>query len=1175
MSNRNLYLMRVMLTALTSALAMAAAPAQAQLTDLSSTPLSSSANLSVLPNLLFTLDASGSMSFDYVTDNVGVYDSLDNTTNYMCKTDANTNNACMRMDPPFSASQVNGVGYNPQTTYRAAFKFDGTTYPKQTNASSVLCDPFNGQTCKAMYQAYFKNTYDPAQNPVGNWYGTGTAVNIQTNFPEVVYCRSTAGVVTNPDQCRSNGLSNSSDVRQTGNPFRYSNARWGSPTPGAGYLGGAYPEMAAIHEFWRSGTGGTVDVTTAYPHGYPACTYPCTPSTNLNPGAPYPTLSTFQIIPRTGTGTATGGFDSCTGSTCTTTLTVTKLTSANSLQYSSGSGPSGGTLGSGGFDMIVAFKNGSGGCSSGAGARCTVYVTAPNHGLIAGDQIKVYLTSGANTNVISSNGAIVTVLATPAPTATTFAYTNGGAGADNSGSTGFYQKTSLYNVPKLKLGGALTYQVDPIEYCSDVALTTARPAAAPASHSRHRYGIARASSTRTVGTAQRAMNRKGTQPRCQKKFDDGRGYIYARYGQFTRTDLSSAGSYGSRPTRTDCVAAPVCTGLEEMTNFGNWFAYYRNRMLMMKTSSGIAFSPIDKRYRVGFIIINPGTISASNYLKISDFDSTQKSAWYNVFYAQEPAGGTPLREALARAGRHFAGKTSGINANMTPDPVQYSCQQNFLLLTTDGYWNGNAGVQVNGSSAIGNPDSDVNLNLKANNNKLTMPIWDGGTPFNPDPSDSAYSSSNTLADTALYYYQTDLRPAGSIGALGTPVDTDNVPNSDKDGATWQHMVTFGLGLADGLLEWRSDYESPGAPGDFTNIKNGSGVCPWDLNRCQWPMPHQDSPSAIDDLWHAAVNGRGTYFNARDPLSLQYGLNTALTNINLRNASAAAAATSTPNITATDRTIYLSTYTTVQWNGQITAELIDPNTGDIIPTPVWQAQGIVQSMVAPNSDTRRIMMFSNGSPNKLKDFQFSNMTTTPVNEQDWFQNKCIPLANMTQCATLAPTVQTSANSGQNMVNFLRGQTGFEATAYRDRQFSLGDTVNAVPLYVGRPRMSFSDPVTPDYPTFATAQKNRTPALYVGANDGMLHVFNGNTGAELWAYVPRMVAQNMWKLAEYTYATKHLYFVDGSPVSGDVYDTSAGHLEDHLGRRLECRRAWVLRAGRHRSEYSKGALGILQR
>ena len=44
------------------------------------------------------------------------------------------------------------------------------------------------------------------------------------------------------------------------------------------------------------------------------------------------------------------------------------------------------------------------------------------------------------------------------------------------------------------------------------------------------------------------------QPRCQKKFDDGRGYIYPRYGQFTRTDIASGSSFGGRPTRKDCAA---------------------------------------------------------------------------------------------------------------------------------------------------------------------------------------------------------------------------------------------------------------------------------------------------------------------------------------------------------------------------------------------------------------------------------------------------------------------------------------------------------------------------------------------------------------------------------------------------------------------------------------------
>ncbi len=41
-----------------------------------------------------------------------------------------------------------------------------------------------------------------------------------------------------------------------------------------------------------------------------------------------------------------------------------------------------------------------------------------------------------------------------------------------------------------------------------------------------------------------------------------------------------------------------------MTNFANWYSYYRTRMQMMKTSTSHAFKTIDSRYRVGFITIN-------------------------------------------------------------------------------------------------------------------------------------------------------------------------------------------------------------------------------------------------------------------------------------------------------------------------------------------------------------------------------------------------------------------------------------------------------------------------------------------------------------------------------------------------------------------------------------------
>jgi len=52
------------------------------------------------------------------------------------------------------------------------------------------------------------------------------------------------------------------------------------------------------------------------------------------------------------------------------------------------------------------------------------------------------------------------------------------------------------------------------------------------------------------------------------------------------------------------------------------------------------------------------------------------------------------------------------------------------------------------------------------------------------------------------------------------------------------------------------------------------------------------------------------------------------------------------------------------------------------------------------------------------------------------------------------------------------------------------------------------------------------LYIAANDGMLHALNGDTGAEMWAYVPKILLPKLYKLAESNYASGHQYFVDGS-------------------------------------------------
>ncbi len=122
--------------------------------------------------------------------------------------------------------------------------------------------------------------------------------------------------------------------------------------------------------------------------------------------------------------------------------------------------------------------------------------------------------------------------------------------------------------------------------------------------------------------------------------------------------------------------------------------------------------------------------------------------------------------------------------------------------------------------------------------------------------------------------------------------------------------------------------------------------------------------------------------------------------------------------------------------------------------------------------------------------------------------------------LALTPAQLANAtGENLLNYLRGQKGFDENAvdpdnkvFRKRQAVLGDVVDSTPAFIGKATFSFSDP---GYATFKTAQETRAETVYLGANDGMLHAFDADTMQERWAYVPTMVIRDMWKLADAAY------------------------------------------------------------
>lgn len=133
--------------------------------------------------------------------------------------------------------------------------------------------------------------------------------------------------------------------------------------------------------------------------------------------------------------------------------------------------------------------------------------------------------------------------------------------------------------------------------------------------------------------------------------------------------------------------------------------------------------------------------------------------------------------------------------------------------------------------------------------------------------------------------------------------------------------------------------------------------------------------------------------------------------------------------------------------------------------------------------------------------------------------------------------------------------------------LGDIIDSTPLVVSKPAEAY-DLLYGDnsYATFKSHYLNRRQVVYTGANDGMLHAFNGgyyysslgklclqppadstsaptdcNTsssvtkhplGGEIWAYVPGNLLPHLRWLTSTSYKAQHVFYVDGNPVATDA-------------------------------------------
>ena len=346
------------------------------------------------------------------------------------------------------------------------------------------------------------------------------------------------------------------------------------------------------------------------------------------------------------------------------------------------------------------------------------------------------------------------------------------------------------------------------------------------------------------------------------------------------------------------------------------------------------------------------------------------------------------------------------------------------------------------------------------------------------------SMTRRLSNIARDYWADDLR-----------LDLDNqVPTSPRNPASWQHMNTSVAGLYGGVTG-TIDPEAA-----FASLSDNSFI--------SWPNPFRapnrgENTAQIDDMLRAAVDSRGEFFNAEDPATFTEKLKEMLINIRREASSTSVTNSLTSGSTYGNFRVFEARFNSEDWTGQLLAYPLLSN--GTLGAVEWDAGTLI-----PHADSRVIVTSrgGNGIP-----FRWSSLSAS----------------------------QQSHLQSEDVLYYVRGDQSKEFAnggSFRNRTRLLGDIVNSSPVFSGSPNSSYpnnwgagaAENAQP-YREFRLQQANRTPLVLVGANDGMLHGFNANTGVELFAYVPSSVLPNLPLLIDNSY--NHQNYVDATPTIADAF------------------------------------------
>ncbi len=234
--------------------------------------------------------------------------------------------------------------------------------------------------------------------------------------------------------------------------------------------------------------------------------------------------------------------------------------------------------------------------------------------------------------------------------------------------------------------------------------------------------------------------------------------------------------------------------------------------------------------------------------------------------------------------------------------------------------------------------------------------------------------------------------------------------------------------------------------------------------------------------------------------------------------------------ASDSFIYQARFSSGDWGGQLLAypigesgaiATIDSNGIPVVGSRVgWNA-----AKVLPVFGSRNIYTYNPGAAAGSRGIPFLYGSLTAAQIIELNKN----------------AAGTADGLASQRVSYLRGdatQEGQNGGPFRNRSSKLGDIINSDPAFVGQQNYGFEGLPGAEgtsYRTFraSASYKTRSPMVYVGANDGMLHGFDANTGVEKFAYMPNAVYPKLRFLTYPTYNSAHKLINDGAPKALDAY------------------------------------------